>query len=126
MLGLIEGLCGVADAPGTTALSQLVLSPRWAASDTQAVAVTARYAASDGYVAYRYRHDPAARTLTCELTGKSAQTTLRLLLPSGVTAARQVTGNGQPLPTGTETIEKSTYVVATIDTTTPLTVVVTY
>jgi len=126
MLGLIEGLCGVSDAPRTTALSTLVLSPRWAASEAKDVSVTTRYAASDGYVAYRYRHDSAARRLTLELTGKSGATTLRVLLPAGVTAAQLVTVDGETAEVRYETVETSTYAVATVDVRTPVEMMLAY
>ena len=53
MAALVEGLAGVQDE--ATAFRQPKLSPRWIAASTDSVDVCIKYAASDGYTAYRYR-----------------------------------------------------------------------
>jgi hypothetical protein len=107
MLGaLIEGAAGVED---TRQLYRLpVISPRWTASDDVSEAlVVARYAASDGYVAYRWQRDPQAIRL--QLTGSGETALVQVLLPIGV-QAREVVLNGQPIAFETETVAESPYI----------------
>jgi hypothetical protein len=78
LAALIEGAAGIAD--NTTRLNDVTLSPRWvAAPDAAGVAVTARYPASDGYIAYRWQLLPSGIILHC--TGSGERLRLQLLLP---------------------------------------------
>jgi len=124
MLALMEGLAGVAD--GGAAYSRVRLSPRWTAGGVSEVAVTARYAASKGYVAYRYRHDAGARTIEATVTGSGEAAEVRLLLPQG---ARKVTGasvDGRAVTAREERVEGSLYAVVSVALTRPATVRVSY
>jgi hypothetical protein len=120
---LIEGLAGVTDTGA--AFRRVRLSPRWAASDTAASAVTVRYAASDDYVAYTYRHDPDARLLTLTVIGSGEEVQCRLLLPEGV-SVRAVTSGGLPLAFDVSSVEESPYAEFTVPLPAPQTVEVQY
>ncbi|HEY0867057.1 MAG TPA: hypothetical protein VGE01_06760, partial [Fimbriimonas sp.] len=85
---LVEGLAGVVDK--ATAFDRVELSPRWSAAGEDEADVTVHYPASDGYVSYRYRHDPGAKTIRIELTGSGEGGELSVLLPGGGYASRQL------------------------------------
>ncbi len=113
---LIEGAAGVEEA-GLT-YSAATLSPRWLAAPrdqvTQAYAV-ARYAASNGYAAYTWRYEPAAKPgnearLTLEATGSGDTVRLRVLLPPTAKEVRAVLLNGQSVAPQIETLGTSRYV----------------
>ena len=110
-LALMEGLAGVADAE--TAYERVRLSPRWTAAGVKEVALTARYAASKGYVSYRFRHDEAKRAIDIELTGGGRGVTLRVLLPRGARTA-EATVDGRKAEVAIERIESSLYAVMDI------------
>jgi hypothetical protein len=109
MLGaLIEGAAGVEDMGAR--YQDVQLSPRWAAADDVSGArVVARYAASDGYVAYRWRR--ASGRLTLDFTGSGERATIRLLLPVRVTKIAQVTLDGVRQATKIDKVFGSRYVV---------------
>ena len=113
---LIEGAAGVEEA-GLT-YNAATLSPRWLAAPrdrvTQAYAV-ARYAASNGYAAYTWRYEPAAKPgnearLTLEATSSGDTLRLRVLLPPTAKEVRAVLLNGQPVAPQIETLGTSRYV----------------
>jgi len=124
MLALMEGLAGVGNA--ATAYKRVRLSPRWNAAGVASVAVTARYAASDGYVSYTYAHDAAARTVEVTLTGSGDEAELRLLLPAGATGVGAVKLDGRPAQAGEERVEGSVYAVLAVALGRPATVRVAY
>jgi hypothetical protein len=118
MLGaLIEGGAGIVDEG--LRYDAVSISPRWLASPRDKVNsayAVARYAASDGYAAYRWNYSPAAgknqpARLNFEATGSGSRWRVRLLLPPGTTPPRSVTLNGQPVPPRLEIIGTSRYVV---------------
>src|SRR5207237_10578364 len=62
LAALIEGAAGIEDQ--SARYQDVRLSPRWsAAADVSAARVVARYAASDGYVAYRWQRMAGGLTL---------------------------------------------------------------
>ena len=63
------------------------VAPRWPAAGTNEAKVVVHYPASDGYVAYDYRHDPARREIALTLTGSGERAECHVLLPAGVAAA---------------------------------------
>ena len=127
MYALVQGLGGVMDARGATAMRRLRLSPRWAATDAKDVRFTARYPASGGYVAYHYRHDPAARQVRLTLTGSGDDAQLRVLLPDAATGVASTTIDGRPTRATVETVEASRYAVLdSVHMARPIDVVVTY
>lgn len=121
---LVEGLAGVVDAG--VCYNQVTLSPRWLAAGVSAATVTVRYPASDGYVAYAYRHDPERRALGLVLTGSGEACQCHLLLPSEATGVRGVQADGQDVDFAVRTVEQSRYVDFMLDTLAPQTVTVFY
>jgi hypothetical protein len=112
-LALIEGLAGVADSPRATAFRRVTLSPRWSAAGVDAARATVHYPASNGYVAYGYRHDPGKKTIDLTVTGSGELVFLRLLLPSVVQRIAAVTIDGVAASAAIEQVESSRY--ATLD-----------
>jgi hypothetical protein len=107
MAALVEGLAGVTD--GDVAFRRAEVAPRWAAAGADSVDVTVRYGASDGYVAYRYRHDRSARVVTLVVAGSGERARAHLLLPDGVRAVRRVEADGRPLAHVVTQVEQSRY-----------------
>jgi len=107
MAALIEGLAGVESE--TPAYQQVRLSPRWSFTSTNEVNVTARYAASRGYVSYRYAHDPAKKTVNLTVTGSGKSAELRLLLPKDWKTVSKVLLDGKEQKISIEQIEESKY-----------------
>jgi len=124
MYALMEGLAGVRDS--ATAYSDVEVSPRWTAAGVEQVAVTARYAASNGYVSYRFRHDPVRHTLSLVATGSAAHARLRILLPKDARAVSQVLVDGQARPGELEHVRESLYAIAAAPLNKPLTIEVRY
>ncbi len=118
MLGaLMEGAAGIVD--NGIRYSNVTLSPRWPSAFVAGEAVTnayivARYAASDGYVAYRWWYEKASGSqpamLHLEATGSGSNYQLRLLLPGKVRSVGTVLLNGQPVVPQLEQIGDSRYV----------------
>ncbi len=108
MLGaLIEGAAGIEERDAR--YRDVSLSPRWIfTDDVQEARVTARYAASDGYVAYAWRR--LARGVEVTFTGSGERARLRLPLPEGVTAPTRVLLNGAPQDFRLEDASGSRYV----------------
>ena len=52
MAALVEGLAGVKNEG--LAYEKVTLSPRWVSAGVDTVDVTVKYAASEGYIAYKY------------------------------------------------------------------------
>jgi hypothetical protein len=93
LAALIEGAAGIEDRG--VRYSAARISPRWsAADDVRDVYCVARYAASDGYAAYRWSR--AAQAITVEFTGAGDQAELRVLLPAGIRQPRSVRLDGSP------------------------------
>lgn len=112
MFALMEGLAGVADT--ATAYRTVRLSPRWASAGVERVSATARYVASDGYVAYRYEHDAKARSIALTLTGSGERACLRVLLPRGAKRITRATLDARPVAATLEKIERSCYAVLNV------------
>ena len=105
--GLVEGLAGVEDRD--VAYRVAGVSPRWPAAGTNEAKVVVHYPASDGYVAYDYRHDPAKREIALEVTGSGERAECHVLLPPGVAAAAAVSDGPTPVAFTTSRVESSTY-----------------
>jgi hypothetical protein len=117
MTALIEGVAGVADRPGSTALETVLLSPRWAATGTVEASSTALYPASGGYVSYHWRHEARARRLLIEVTGSGTSARLRVLLPDKARKALSARVDGRTVQVKTHSLEDSAY--AELDLTLP-------
>src|SRR5205823_549021 len=73
---LIEGAAGIEDQGAR--YQDVTLSPRWIdAGDVSGARVVVRYAASDGYVAYRWRRN--TRGMRLDFTGSGDHVRVRLL-----------------------------------------------
>lgn len=108
MLGaLIEGAAGIEDRG--VVYSDVRLSPRWATLDDVTDArVVVRYAASDGYVAYRWEH--GEQTLSLDFTSPAERVQVQLMLPPGQKEVTEVALNGEPQTYELEDIFGSWYV----------------
>ena len=108
MSGLIEGLCGIQDR--SVRFEKPKIAPRWSSADTDSVSVTVRYRASDGYVAYQYRHDNSLRKVSLEVTGSGDEALCHILLPEGAGQVMEVTLEGEPVDFTTSVSGTSAYV----------------
>jgi hypothetical protein len=102
---LVEGLAGIRDEGSL--LSQVELSPRWAAAGVQNARVAARYAASKGYLSYGYTQGGDSIALNCTGSGRGVR--FHLLLPPGW-AVSEVTINGAPVAFEVALEDESPYV----------------
>ena len=102
---MYEGLAGAVNK--TRAFKASVLSPRWAAAGVDDADVVASYAASGGYLAYRYRATGQGIHITVTSGGETIHP--EILLPPG----KNVSGvkvNGMPVETfRIKYVEKSPY-----------------
>jgi hypothetical protein len=110
LAALIEGAAGISDS--AAGYSNLSLAPRWAADPSfSEVHAVARYAAGNGYVAYRWQRSTTGMTLNFTSTAESAY--VRILLPPEApadTAALTVTLNGEPAEFSIDLAGESPYV----------------
>ncbi len=106
MSAIMEGLCGLRDE--ATVFSKSRVEPRWAAAGVTEAAATARYGASDGYVACRFRHEPEARRITVEATGSGREFAFHVLLPEGARATG-IARAGEAVPFEDTRVEASAY-----------------
>jgi hypothetical protein len=83
-------------------------APRWACSDQSQATVIARYGASDGYFAYRWRNDSSAQRIVVDFTGSGATVRFHLLMPSGCEPAAAAS-DSQPVRFETLAVEGSSY-----------------
>ena len=105
---LIEGLAGISDK--SSLFSTVEISPRWMAAGINKASVQVQYGPSGAGIRYEYERDQASRTIQLAFDGDMYKTTIRILLPPGVTRAT-VRADGKILPASTVTIRKSSYVV---------------
>jgi len=105
---VVEGLAGVVDRD--TGYRRVLVAPRWPAAGTNEANVVVHYPASNGYVAYGYRHDAARREIALTLTGSGDTAECHVLLPAGASAATAVAGDaGEAIAFTTTRIESSSY-----------------
>jgi hypothetical protein len=124
MAGLVTGLCGVTD--GSTRFENPVIAPRWTVTRSDTVNVTVRYAASEGYVAYQYRHDRGNRTISLVLTGSGKDARMHVLLPEGISGVKECRAGAQPLTHQMVRLGSSVYVDFTLTSLRPLKVLIRY
>jgi hypothetical protein len=110
---LVEGLAGVVDRD--VAYHVAAVAPRWPAAGTNEARAVVHYPASDGYVGYDYRHDPAKREIMLAVTGSGDRAECHVLLPAGVSAATGVTAGPRALAFTTSRLESSAYADFTVD-----------
>lgn len=102
-----EGLAGIRNA--STRFQHARIEPRWTASQATEATAVMRYGASDGYAAYRFRHNAAARTITLDATGSGDVFDFHVLLPPGAQASK-VEVAGANVPFRNASVEESAYV----------------
>jgi len=107
MAALVEGLAGVRNEG--LAFSTAGLAPRWCTASVDSVNVNIRFAASDGYVSYRYLNDSKKGEMTILLTGSGDMLNGHIMLPPGAKSFTSVTCDGKAIPFVVSTIEKSKY-----------------
>ena len=79
---LVEGLAGVRDEG--VKFSPASVSPRWLAAGVDSAEVAIRYAASNGYVAYRYHYDQPNKKIVLDFTGNAEKAKLAFMIPPGL------------------------------------------
>ena len=122
---LLEGVAGVVDRD--VAYRTATVAPRWPAAKTNEARVVVHYPASNGYVAYDYRHDPAKREIAMTVTGSGEAALCHVLLPEGVAGATAVVdGAGAPVAFTSARVESSAYADFTLALPQPRTVTVRY
>lgn len=121
---LVEGLAGVVDRG--VMFERALVAPRWTAASTDEVAVTIAYPESAGYVAYRYRHDLARRTIALELTGSGNACDCHVLLPPEATGVETVAVDGAAVSFQTALLETSRYADFGLELPGPRRVIITY
>ena len=126
MAALIEGLAGVKDAPRSQGYARPLLSPRWDLTPAASVKTVVRYAASQGYIAYTYAHDPAARELQLSVTGSGDAIDCHLLLPAVPEPSLAVQVNGASVAFHASTFGTSHYVDFTLPSASPQTLRIRY
>jgi len=102
---LIEGLAGVVDTDRS--FETVRISPRWPAAVIDSAAVTVRYPASGGYVAYQYERKRGE--ITMRITGSGTSAACRILLPGGAERTVSVSAGGGEIPFSESEVENSRY-----------------
>ncbi len=110
----------------STRFDKPVVSPRWIISRSDSVSVTVRYAASEGYVAYQYQHDPDNRLISLVLTGSGEDSQMHILLPEDAQRAKEVLADGEPLAFETTYLGSSVYADFTLESLHPREVLIRY
>lgn len=106
MAALIEGLAGVKDK--SVAYRSPLVSPRWIAGDVDSVNVTARYAASNGYVSYRWVYDKTRKQIRLTATGSGNDMSFHILLPQGL-EVKDISSENIKTPFSISTVEQARY-----------------
>ena len=115
MAALIEGMVGVRDSPMSQAFSRPALSPRWDVGEARSIRATVRYAASTGYVAYRFVCRPDIREIDLTVTGSGDSVNCHLPLPPGVPRPVSLEVDGEAVIPQLSVVEQSPYVDFTLD-----------
>lgn len=104
---LLEGLAGVADR--ATAFARPTIVARWAAAGVDDVTVRVTYPSSAGYIAYRYIHDRARRSIALLVAGSGARVTVAVLLPHGASRVLTAHVDGERVSCEMSRVQESTY-----------------
>jgi hypothetical protein len=108
MAAMIEGLAGIKDAEGSEAFTEPVVAPRWTTTKSDTLDVTVRYAASKGYVSYRYVHDKKNSNLKVTTTTGGQKILFHILMPANSIPV-SVTSQNKSVPFQQIAIEQSHY-----------------
>jgi hypothetical protein len=107
MGGIIEGIAGVKNI--STGYENSIVSPRWSSAGVDSVSVTANFAASNGYVSYKYSNNKATGTVNVLLTGSGKDAKFHFLMPNAISTVKSVSVNSQPVNFKISKIENSNY-----------------
>ena len=107
MAGLMEGIAGIKNT--SLAYENSIISPRWTSAGVDSVSVTANFAASNGYVSYKYVNDKFRKKVNLILTGSGKDTKIHFLLPDSTTTVKSVAVNNQQCSYKLSKIENSNY-----------------
>jgi hypothetical protein len=107
MAALVEGLAGVKN--DGLAFDKVTISPRWTSASVDSVNVIIHFPASDGYIAYNYKHDTVDKEIDVLLTGSGNELKGHILLPAGIRTVNSVQVNNQSLQYKISNIEQSYY-----------------
>jgi len=107
MAALVEGMAGVKNVG--IAFDQVTLAPRWSSAGVDSVHVTVRFAASEGYVAYQYKHNVNNQSIELIMTGSGNRVHNHVLLPDNFRSVKSVEDNGHPVEFKITAIENSSY-----------------
>lgn len=116
MAAMIEGLAGVTDGPLSQVFSHPIVAPRWDLDEARVIRVTVRYPASQGYVAYRFVHDPPAREMVVTITGSGASMAGHILLSAKTSDVKSVDVDGAAVAYRLNRVAGSSYVDFHLDT----------
>ena len=105
---IVEGLGGIEDKH--KGYERVRLSPRWAITGAEQGYCCARYAACDGYCAYRWEFSRPKGTMRLELAGSFVSGQCHVLLPEEVESVRRVIVDGKTTEFCTSEVEQSRYV----------------
>ncbi len=111
MAAMVEGLAGVKNSAGTRAYSNPTISPRWSSTKSDTSNVSIRYAASGGYVAYRFIQIRNKNEIELLATGNGKKIHCEVLLPGKTAKIKSVSINATSVPYSIRKIEQSAYVV---------------
>jgi hypothetical protein len=114
MAAMVEGLAGVKDAEGSEAFTQPVVAPKWVTTKSDSLNVTIRYAASKGYVSYRYVRDEKNNNLEITATTGGQKIHFHVLMPGNATAVSVMSQN-KSVPFKRSVVEQSRYADFTAD-----------
>lgn len=107
MAALVEGLAGVKNKG--LAFDKIELSPRWCSAGADSARVNIRFAASEGYVSYKYNISRQENEINLVVTGSGNEMKGHILLPENANLVRSVSINSKPVDFIITTIEKSSY-----------------
>jgi len=108
MAAMIEGLAGVKDSPDSEGYSVPILSPRWIETKADTIHAIIRYAASNGYVAYDYIHQPKEKKIKVTVTASGKKINAHILVPEKAKPIL-VIADGTSVPFTVNQIENSFY-----------------
>jgi hypothetical protein len=105
---LIEGLAGVVDKGAQ--FRKVEISPRWLAAGKNSAEVSIHYGPANAGINYTYTHNPGSKKITLHVTGDFENSTIRILLPAGITKPKMMVNKKQYSFT-LEKINESNYTV---------------
>lgn len=110
MAAMVEGLAGVKNTVGSRAYSFPAISPRWTTTKSDTINVCIRYAASGGYVSYRFIQLRGKKEIQLLATGNGEKIHCDLLLPDKIEQVKSVSIDNKSIPCSIRKIEHSAYI----------------